>query len=348
VVISCGDPAGIGPEIILKALARPNESQRAKGKRQKAEYRIVGSRKVFEQEQRRLGTKVDLSLVDDSVPDPGRYVYGRAQKNCGRAAFAALETGVHLLKSGQVSALVTAPVSKEALRLAGFSWPGQTEFLAERLGAPNHAMLAWTPRFKVVMVTIHLPLSLVSRHITAEAVFEKATLLDQFLRQGGHNPNPPRIRDCVPRQHICVLALNPHAYEFSRGEEARIEQGVALCRKAGIDAVGPIPADAALASVLAPRPSPLASSPRALESSIPRFLSPFSGFVAMYHDQAMIPAKLLARGRGVNVTLGLGHVRTSPLHGTAFDIAGKGIASPDSMLAALRLARRRSAAGSRV
>ncbi len=344
VAITCGDPAGIGPEIILRALEL---SRRPRTERQKAEYRIVGSKQVFEREQNRLGTKVDLSLVDDSVPAPGRYVYGRPQKNCGRAALAALENGVELLKSGQVGALVTAPVSKEALRMAGFRWPGQTEFLAERLGAPRHAMLAWTPRFKVVMVTIHLPLSLVARHITAEAVFEKAALLDQFLRHGGHNPNPPGIRDCVPRQPICVLALNPHSYEFSRGEEARIEQGIALCRKAGIDAVGPVPADAALASLLAPRPSPLASSSRLLDSSTPRSIVPFSGFVAMYHDQAMIPAKLLAQGRGVNVTLGLGYVRTSPLHGTAFDIAGKGVASPGSMVAALCLARRLAAVGAR-
>jgi 4-hydroxythreonine-4-phosphate dehydrogenase len=174
-------------------------------------------------------------------------------------------------------------------------------------------MLAWTPHFKVVFVTIHLPLAEVSRHITAAAVLEKTRLLCDFLRReaaGGKHPARPRI---------CVMALNPHAYEFSRGEDERIAEGVRRSRQAGINAVGPVPADAAAASVSAAR---------------------YSGYVAMYHDQAMIPAKLLGRDQGVNVTLGPPFVRTSPLHGTAFDIAGRGIANPGSMLAAIRLARR--------
>jgi 4-hydroxythreonine-4-phosphate dehydrogenase len=146
-------------------------------------------------------------------------------------------------------------------------------------------------------------------------------MLDCFLRDSG-----------VARPRICVMAFNPHAAEFSLGEEERIAAGVALTRKAGINAVGPIPADAAIASVSVTRP---------LESLTPGPLS-FDGYVAMYHDQAMIPAKLLGCGAGVNVTLGLGRIRTSPLHGVAFDIAGQGIASPESMLAAIRLAQRLS------
>jgi 4-hydroxythreonine-4-phosphate dehydrogenase len=316
--IACGDPAGIGPEVILKALS-------VMGRGVIRGARIIGPRQLFEREQRRLGTKVDLSLVDNSVKAPGRFSYGRVQRNCGRAAFAALENGVELLRQGKVSALVTAPVSKAALRLAGFTWPGQTEFLAQRLGARRHAMLAWTPRFKAVFVTIHLPLARVARHITARLVFEKTTLLDRFLRGLSSGAASSSSR----RPRLCVLAFNPHAAEFSRGEEQRIAAGVELCRKAGIDAVGPVPADAALASVT----RPLGFLP-------PGSLPPSDAYVAMYHDQAMIPAKLLARGRGVNVTLGLDHVRTSPLHGTAFDIAGKGVAAADSMRTAILLARR--------
>jgi len=289
-----GDPAGIGPEIVLKALGRGGRA------------RVIGSRAVFEREQQRLGLQLDLRCVDDLVPDPARFRMGEAQKNCGRAARKALEIGVSLLRAGEISALVTAPVSKEALRPAGFGWPGQTEFLAERLEARCHAMLAWTPRFKVVFVTIHLPLARVARHITARAVAEKAVLLDDFLRLGGKR-----------RPRICVMALNPHAHEFTLGEEQRIAEGVRLARKAGVNAVGPVPADAAVAC-----------------------RENYDGFVAMYHDQAMIPAKLMGRDSGVNVTLGLPFVRTSPLHGTAFDIAGKGVANPGSMLAAIRLARR--------
>jgi 4-hydroxythreonine-4-phosphate dehydrogenase len=304
-----GDPAGIGPEIILKSLSHLPRLR----------CRVFGSRGVLEQEQKRLGTDVDLSRVEDVAGKVGTYKMGRVQRNCGAAALSCLEAGVRELREKRVSALVTGPVSKEALRMAGFSWPGQTEFLAERLGSKRHAMLAWTPKFKVVFVTIHEPLARVSRHITSSAVAEKAGLLNRFLRDTG-----------VARPRICVMALNPHGAEFSLGEDERIAAGVARARKAGINAVGPIPADAAVASLAATR---------SLDPSIPRSLS-FDGFVAMYHDQAMIPAKLLGRDRGVNLTLGLGRIRTSPLHGVAFDIAGQGIASPGSMLAAIRLAQR--------
>jgi 4-hydroxythreonine-4-phosphate dehydrogenase len=312
--ITVGDPAGIGPEIILKSLARMPRLR----------PRIIGPRDVFEREQKRLHTTVDLSLVDDSVEGPGAYEYGKPQVSCGSTALLALEMGVYRLLKGHIRALVTAPVSKQALRMAGFKWPGQTEFLAARLGSKRSAMLAWTPKFKVVFVTIHEPLARVSRYITAAALADKTELLDRFLRDTG-----------VKRPRICVMAFNPHAAEFSLGEEKRIAAGVARARRTGINAIGPIPADAAVASVT-----------RSLDPLIPRSLS-FDGYVAMYHDQAMIPAKLLGRDQGVNLTLGLGRIRTSPLHGVAFDIAGNGIASAGSMLSAIRLARRLSRAASR-
>jgi 4-phospho-D-threonate 3-dehydrogenase / 4-phospho-D-erythronate 3-dehydrogenase len=305
-----GDPAGIGPEIILKSLLHMRRLR----------CRVFGSCGVFEREQKRLGTDLDLSCVEDVAGRLGAFKMGRAQRNCGAAALACLDAGVRELRENRVSALVTAPVSKEALRMAGFSWPGQTEFLSERLGSKRHAMLAWTPRFKVVFVTIHEPLARVSRHITPATVAEKAELLNQFLRNTG-----------VKRPRICVMAFNPHGAEFSLGEEARIAAGVAMARKAGVNALGPIPADAAVAGLLQSDHSSFGLRHSSL---------PFDGFVAMYHDQAMIPAKLLGRDQGVNLTLGLGHIRTSPLHGVAFDSAGKGIASPGSMLAAIRLAKR--------
>jgi 4-hydroxythreonine-4-phosphate dehydrogenase len=307
-----GDPAGIGPEIILKALSRMPRLR----------CRVFGSLGVFQHEQKRLGTTVDLSCVEDVAGSIGAFKMGHARRNCGAAALACLEAGVRELGAGRVSALVTGPVSKAALRMVGFRWPGQTEFLAKRLGAKHHAMLAWTARFKVVLTTIHEPLARVSRHITAAAVAEKAGMLDRFLRDSGE-----------ARPRICVMALNPHAAEFSLGEEERIAAGVVLARKAGINAVGPMPADAAIAGLSRIRPSSFVLRPSDL---------PFDGYVAMYHDQAMIPAKLLGCGAGVNVTLGLGRIRTSPLHGVAFDIAGQGIASPESMLAAIRLAQRLS------
>ena len=298
-----GDPAGIGPEIILKSLSHLPRLR----------CRVFGSEAVFEREQKRLGTKVDLSCVEDVAGRVGVFKMGCAQRNCGRAALACLEAGVRELGAGRVSALVTGPVSKEALRMAGFTWPGQTEFLADRLGAKRHAMLAWTPKLKVVFVTIHEPLARVSPHITAAAVAEKTGLLDRFLRDAG-----------VTRPRICVMAFNPHAYEFTLGEEARIGAGVARARNVGINATGPVPADAAVACG-----------------------GDWDGYVAMYHDQAMIPAKAVGRDQGVNLTLGLGRIRTSPLHGVAFDIAGRGLASPGSMLTAIRLAQRLSRVESR-
>ena len=291
-----GDPAGIGPEIVIKALARARTGN----------VLLIGSRTVFEAEQRKQQVSVLNRVKVDDVGRAGGFSPGRVQKRCGRAALACLEHGAELLRRGEVSALVTAPVSKEALRLAGFGWPGQTEFLAERLGAKRHAMLAWTRTFKAAFVTIHLPLARVARRITAAAVLEKAALLAEFLRLEG-NPEP----------HIGVMAFNPHGDEFSLGEEKRIAEGVRRARRRGINAAGPFPADTLVGR------------------------AGFDGLVAMYHDQAMIPAKLT--GPGVNVTLGLGRVRTSPLHGTAFDIAGRGQARPDSMIAAIRLARRTSA-----
>ncbi len=333
--ITMGDPAGIGPEVVLKALKQATKDPEFRMQRE--ELRVIGCRHVFELEQKRLGTRVDLSVVDDLVKMPGRWKMGRIQASCGRAAFAALETGVRLLRQGAIRALVTAPVSKESLRLVGFSWSGQTEFLAEQFGAQHYAMLAWTPNFKAVFVTIHLPMARVPRHITAAAVCEKAVLLSEFLKKTMRLGKRRRKRraalsSCLSSRALClsprigVMALNPHAYEFSLGEEERIAEGIRLARKAGVNAYGPIPADTALARF---------SSAEDLS---------FDGYVAMYHDQAMIPAKLLGRNAGVNITLGLPRVRTSPLHGTAFDIAGRGIADPGSMLAAIRLAHRLSRA----
>jgi len=356
-----GDPAGIGPEVILKAVEGGGPAAKRSGGR----VRIIGNRRVFEQEQKRLGTKVDLSIVDDSVPMTGKWQMGRVQKNCGQAALEALEAGCEMLEAGTLSALVTAPVSKEALRQAGFSWPGQTEFLADRLGARRHAMLAWTPSFKAVFVTIHLPLAEVPRHITAQAVYEKTVMLDEFLKKEGierqrdrgtecriPSLDPPILRSLDPSSspRICVMALNPHGFEFSCGEDERIAEGVRRAVRAGVNAVGPVPADAALAGLgLNHRDTETRTSKtrRHRDMSVagpPGRLTtrplPFSGFVAMYHDQAMIPAKLLDRDSGVNVTLGLPYIRTSPLHGTAFDIAGKGIARPGSMLSAINIAAR--------
>lgn len=293
--ITIGDPAGVGPEITLKALVQLKWRNVV----------LIGSKAVLEREAKRLDLDFNLEMVIDTGP-LGSFDYGQVQKKCGESALAALEVGLKMLKRGEISGLVTAPVSKEALRLVGFKHPGQTEFLAWGLNVKRYAMLAWTPDFKVVFVTIHLPLALVPAQITTKRVLEKIFLLDDFLNLEGK-----------PAPKIGVFALNPHAEEFSLGEEKRIALAIKRAREKGIDAQGPFPADSIFAR-----------------------LKEFDGFVAMYHDQAMIPAKVLGRGRGVNVTLGLGKVRTSPLHGVAFDIAGKGIADATSMKSAIILAQK--------
>ena len=308
--ITLGDPAGIGPEVVLKAL--PHFPR--------ARLLLIGSRAILARTARKLRFALPARVQFHDDGSDFAFAYGKVQKRCGEAALRALETGVSLLKQGVINGLVTAPVSKEALRLAGFKFPGQTEFLGARLGAKRHAMLAYaddreeagtaragrrTQALRIVFVTIHRPIAEVPKAITAKLVVEKVRLLHDFLR----------LREGIRRPRIAVLALNPHAYEFSRGEEARIAQGIRLARRARV--AGPFPAD-----------------------TIVQLLTRFDGFVAMYHDQAMIPAKLLAQGRGVNVTIGLPCIRTSPLHGTAFDIAGKGIAQPGSMIAAVETALR--------
>ncbi|HDR00148.1 MAG TPA: hypothetical protein ENN51_07700, partial [candidate division WOR-3 bacterium] len=265
--ITLGDPAGIGPEITLKALARL---------RPRAAL-LIGPAAVIGRESRRLGLDLPPGVAVHDTGAVGRFRPGRDQANCGAAALAALERGVELLRRGEVSALATAPVSKTALRRAGFRWPGQTEFLAERLGARSAALLAWTRRFKAVFVTIHRPLAEVSRFITAAAVAEKTALIDAFLRSESCGSGlRTAISPLRRKPRIAVMAFNPHGTEFSRGEEDRIAAGVLLARRRGADVHGPFPADA-----LAAR------------------LADYDGFVAMYHDQAMIPAKLL--GPGVNV-----------------------------------------------
>jgi 4-hydroxythreonine-4-phosphate dehydrogenase len=313
--ITLGDPAGIGPEIVLKSLSY------FRG----APILLIGSQSALDRTAKKLSLRLASGILRHDTGEDFEFRFGQAQRKCGAAALSALETAVLMLRQGKLKGVVTAPVSKEVLRLAGFEFPGQTEFLARRLGAKRYAMLAYAEAgdrryaigdrrcksssgYRIVFVTIHKPLAEVPKAITAKLVAEKICLLSDFLRR----------QEGIARPRIAVLALNPHGREFTLGEEARIAQGIRAAHTTGVE--GPFPAD-----------------------TIGQLLTRYDGLVAMYHDQAMIPAKLLARGRGVNLTLGLPKVRTSPLHGTAFDIAGKGIASADSMIAAIKVALRLAA-----
>jgi 4-hydroxythreonine-4-phosphate dehydrogenase len=358
--ITLGDPAGIGPEITLKALPRFAMER----------ITLIGSKSVLGHTIEKLQLPVPSGVAWVDIKFYRKIKFGEVQRAAGRIALRSLEVGVEMLKRGELDGLVTAPVSKGALYREGFEFPGQTEFLATHLGARHHAMLAYaevrttrrtgdgrretgglrrSPVFglrstreldvrhsgfvirasalRIVFVTIHLPLAEVPREITAIHVEEKIRLLDEFLRHGEHIRSPK----------IAVLALNPHAWEFTLGEEIRIANGIRRANGSRLTAHGSRP------SAVRRLPSaPHADGPFPADS-IPFLLEKYDGIVAMYHDQAMIPAKLLSGGRGVNVTLGLPRPRTSPLHGTAFDIAGKGIASPASMEAAIELCLRLTA-----
>jgi 4-hydroxythreonine-4-phosphate dehydrogenase len=241
---------------------------------------------------------------------PVRYAPGKLSADAGAAAGAAIVSAVRLVMGGGAGALVTAPVSKHALHLAGINTPGQTEMLQKLTGSPHVAMMLVSGPLRVGLVTIHTPLKDVPRQITAELLRERLSVIHAALRSDW------RIRS--PR--LAVLALNPHAGEG--GDIGNEEQRVIIpvlesLRKLGMRIAGPFPADAFFA----------------------RYSDGlYDAVVAMYHDQGLIPLKMSARGKAVNVSVGLPLVRTSPDHGTAFDIARRFAADPASMIEAIRTA----------
>jgi 4-hydroxythreonine-4-phosphate dehydrogenase len=280
IAITVGDPAGIGPEVAARAAADP----------------------------RVLATCVPVLY---GPPSSSVFAPGLLSAEAGRAAYLAIVRATDDAQRGVVQAIATAPIQKEALRLAGLPWHGHTDLLAHLTGAPAVAMMFDSEALRVVLATIHIPLAEVPHALTRESLESTITLTAQAL---------PRFGVAAPR--IAVAGLNPHAGEhglFGHEEAVTIEPAIAACRSRGIDVSGPFPADTVFV--------------RAHRGA-------FDVVIACYHDQGLIPVKLLAFGHAVNVTLGLPIVRTSVDHGTAFDIAGKGVADPDSMIAAVLLAAR--------
>jgi 4-hydroxythreonine-4-phosphate dehydrogenase len=278
-LITSGDPAGIGPELVRRALADPQLRELAK-------FTVLGQQ---------AGAAV--------VPA------GRPSAAGGRAAVAAVREAAALLADGTADALVTAPVSKEALRLAGYPWPGQTEMLADLCGASDLRVLLMGGPLRVVHVSAHRTLRQAIGAVTLASVLRTIELGDRFGR---------RLLGRPPR--IAVAGLNPHAGEhgiLGQEDERFIRPAVGQARSRGIDADGPLSADTLF--------------PRAAAGQADLV-------VAMYHDQGHIPVKLLGQGEGVAVTLGLPFLRMSPDHGAAFDIAGQGVARLGSMTAAIRAA----------
>lgn len=247
---------------------------------------------------------------------PGGVAFppGRLSAEAGRAAYEIIVSAVEAATAGRVDAIATAPINKAALRLAGLPWSGHTDLLAHLTKAENVAMMFYSDRLRVVLATVHIPLVDVPGALTASAMESTIMLTGKELPRFGFE-----------RPRIAVAGLNPHAGEqglFGREEETAIAPAIARCRARGLDVTGPYPGDTVF--VRADR-------------------GEFDVVVACYHDQGLIPVKLVAFGRAVNVTLGLPIVRTSVDHGTAFDIAGKGIADPESMVGAVLLAARLAA-----
>jgi len=244
-------------------------------------------------------------------PGDQRFEPGRLSADAGRAAYETIVRAVADAQKGSVHAIATAPVHQEAFRLAGLPWSGHTDLLAHLTGAADVAMLFYSEPLRVVLATIHIPLAEVPRALTKASLERTIALTGRELPRFG-----------LARPRIAVCGLNPHAGEhglFGAEEQQAIGPAIEACREKGVDVSGPFPADTIF--VRAQR-------------------GEFDCVVACYHDQGLIPVKLVAFGRAVNVTLGLPIVRTSVDHGTAFDIAGKGIADPDSMVAAVLLAAR--------
>jgi len=318
IAITMGDPAGVGPEVVMKSLAHAEVYAECRplvvgdAARLVEAGRIVGAQLAVqrvswpEQARFRHGAVdcIDLDLVPDDT------AFGRVSAACGEAAYRYIERAVELVRAGRVEAICTAPISKEALNAAGHHYPGHTELLAELTGTPEVSLMLISPKLRVIHVTAHIGL------VDAVARID-APLIERTIARG----RELLVRAGFPDPRIGVCGINPHAGEgglFGRGEEeTKIAPAIAACRTRGWKIEGALPADALFY--------------RAARGD-------FDLVVAMYHDQGHGPVKALGLEYGVNVTAGLPVVRTSVDHGTAFDIAGTGRVDERSMLEALHQA----------
>ena len=299
--ITMGDPAGVGPQIIVKALKRLKDS---------AEFVIIADTRVLEKVSGFRSQVSGLKVIDLKNVNQKDFRFGKVKAEYGRAAIEYLDKALDLIRGGEIDCLVTCPISKEAVNLAGIKFSGHTEYLAKNTGTVDFVMMLLNKRLKISLVTRHIPISSVSRQLTEEKLYKTIYITYQSLRKVFSIKNP----------RIVVAALNPHASDngLIGNEENRIIKPVLnkLKHLAG-HINGPISADTAIL--------------RAKEKK-------YDCVVAMYHDQALIALKLSGIFHGVNITLGLPFVRTSPLHGTAFDIARTKSASPAALIEAIQLA----------
>ena len=316
--ITLGDPAGIGPEIAIKA-------HLSKDRPTNCEIIIIGDLCVIEKEAEKYSPQPRvhairsvketqpncINIMDMNSIKLGDFVVGENQPACGKAAYTYIIKGIELAMRGDVDAIVTNPISKEALKMAGIHYPGHTEILADKMGVKEFSMMFSCENVSVVHVTTHLSLRQALTMISKERVLSQTRLLNNALNSLG-----------IAEPRIAVSGLNPHAGEnglFGNEEIIHIAPAIALAKKEGILASGPYPPDTVFMRA---------------------FKGEFDGVVSMLHDHGFVALKSRDFEAGVNITLGLPIIRTSVGHGTAFDIAGKGVASEKSLLAALKAALR--------
>jgi len=321
--LSQGDPAGIGPDITLMAWLRRRELGLPP-------FFLIGDPDVLALRARQLNLSVSIRETDEAseaasmfadalpvmpVPAGIAVVAGEPHAATAKGTIAAIETAVSLVINGEALAVVTNPIAKSVLYEAGFRFPGHTEFLADlaarATGRPvTPVMMLSGPKVRAIPVTIHIPIRNVPQALTSELILKTCRIAHEDLKQ----------RFGIEAPRLAVAGLNPHAGEdgtIGKEDEDVIRPAIERLRDEGIDAIGPLPADTMFHDEARAR---------------------YDVAVCMYHDQALIPAKALGFDDSVNVTLGLPFVRTSPDHGTAFGIAGKGLAREQSLVAALKLA----------
>jgi 4-hydroxythreonine-4-phosphate dehydrogenase len=325
--LTSGEPAGIGPDIAIKAWLRRDELKLPA-------FYLLGDPDLFARRAKALGLQIklaDISAEDtlDAFPNALPVVAtahaatarpGQPDGTSAEAALASIRQAVADVIAGRAGAVVTNPIAKSVLYQAGFRHPGHTEFLAELAATggqpPQPVMMLWSPALAVVPVTIHLPLRDAIEQLSRDLIVSTIRIVVSDLK----------VRFGVVRPRIAVSGLNPHAGEYgSLGSEDEeiVAPAVEILRGEGVEIRGPLPADTMFHDAAR---------------------KTYDCAICMYHDQALIPIKTIAFDDAVNVTLGLPFVRTSPDHGTAFDIAGTGKANPSSLIAALRLAARMAAA----
>ena len=324
--ITMGDPAGVGPELVLRALANDNIKSHcrlwvfgdvsvlqrcaAHTGLELPPVSVISPHEIAATKSSSAGDTHHAVIVDIQAISAAELKIAQVSSHCGQASFAYIQAAIDAALAGHIDAVTTCPINKEALRAAGINYPGHTEMFAERAAAPRWCMMQYSAEITCSFVTVHCGYAEVPALLTRQAVLDVIELTAEALR---------KIRGSQPKLVVC--GLNPHAGEhglFGNGEEERIIiPAIEDARRQGIEIEGPLPPDTAF---------------------LPWKRASTDAFICMYHDQGHIPVKALAFDSAVNTTLGLKVIRTSVDHGTAFDIAWQGQARPDSLYAALRLA----------